>query len=117
PPSPRGGPAPAIGPLKGTPLVRTYAIAQHTGTDPGQCDATAVRTSPDGTRAYVLLDGIGRRETTHRWALSAARQIARTAARRRNAEAGLRHVYNLYREDAIHYGFSDKAAAVVAVKA
>lgn len=96
--------------------MRTYATAQHTGTDPGQCDATAVRSTPDGTRAYVLLDGVGRRETTHRWALGAARQIARTAARRGDAEAGLRHVYNLCREDAIHYGFSDKAAAVVAVK-
>lgn len=96
--------------------MRTYAIAQHTGTDPGQCDATAVRSTPDGTRAYVLLDGIGRRETTHRWALGAARQIARTAARRGDAEAGLRHVYNLCRQDAIHYGSSDKAAAVVAVK-
>ncbi|MET7490531.1 hypothetical protein [Streptomyces sp. NPDC005538] len=97
--------------------MRTYATAQHTGTDPGQCDATAVRSAPDQTRAYVLLDGIGRRETTHRWALGAARQIARTAARRGDAEAGLRHVYNLCREDAIHYGISDKAAAVVAVKA
>ncbi|WP_240152197.1 hypothetical protein [Streptomyces mobaraensis] len=48
--------------------MRTYATAQHTGTDPGQCDATAVRTSPDGTRAYVLLDGIGRHESTHLWA-------------------------------------------------
>ncbi|MFF7953663.1 PP2C family serine/threonine-protein phosphatase [Streptomyces griseorubiginosus] len=97
--------------------MRTYAVAQHTGTEPGQCDATAVRSAPDGTRAYVLLDGIDRRETTHRWALGAARQIARTAARRSDAEAGLRHVYNLCRDDAIHYGFSDKAAAVVAVKA
>ncbi|GAA2720556.1 MULTISPECIES: mucin-2 [Streptomyces] len=97
--------------------MRTYATAQHTGTDPGQCDVTAARTSPDGTRAYVLLDGIGRRESTHLWALAAARQIARTAARRRDAEAGLRHVYNLHREDAAHYGSEHKAAAVVAVKA
>lgn len=97
--------------------MRTFATAQHTGTDPGQCDATAVRTSPDGTRAYVLLDGIGRREETHLWALGAARQIARTAAHRGDAEAGLRYVYNLCREDAIHYGYSHKAAAVVAVKA
>ncbi|OEJ23050.1 mucin-2 [Streptomyces agglomeratus] len=97
--------------------MRTHATAQHTGTDPGQCDATAVRSAPDGTRAYVLLDGIGRRETTHRWALGAARQIARTAARRADAQAGLRHIYNLCRQDAIHYGASDKAAAVVAVKA
>ncbi|MEV0965521.1 mucin-2 [Streptomyces sp. NPDC049910] len=96
--------------------MRTYATAQHTGTEPGQCDATAVRTV-NGTRAYVLLDGIGRRETTHRWALGAARQIAGAAARRGDAEAGLRYIYNLHREDAAHYGSEHKAAAVVAVKA
>ncbi|MFD6470526.1 PP2C family serine/threonine-protein phosphatase [Streptomyces goshikiensis] len=97
--------------------MRTYATAQHTGTDPGQCDATAVCASPDGTRAYVLLDGIGRREKTHQWALGAARHIARTAARRCDAEAGLRYVYNLCRADAIQDGVGHKAAAVVAVKA
>lgn len=97
--------------------MRTYATAQHTGTDPGQCDATAVRTAPDGTRAYVLLDGIGRREETHRWALAAARQIASKASRLGDAEAALRKVYELYREEAIRYGGIPKAAAVVAVKA
>ncbi|MFD6335334.1 PP2C family protein-serine/threonine phosphatase [Streptomyces niveus] len=97
--------------------MRTYATAQHTGTDPGQCDATAVRASPKGTRAYVLLDGIGRSEETQLWASGAALQIARTAARLGDAEAGLRYVYNLCRDDAIHYGYSHKAAAVVAVKA
>lgn len=96
--------------------MRTYATAQLVGTDPGQCDATAVRTV-NGTRAYVLLDGIGRRESTHQWAVAAARQIARTAARRGEAEAGLRYVYELCREDAIQYGSEHKAAAVVAVKA
>ncbi|MEU3639943.1 mucin-2 [Streptomyces albogriseolus] len=96
--------------------MRTYATAQHTGTDPGQCDATAVRTV-NGTRAYVLLDGIGRREETHRWALGAARQIAGAAARRGDAEAGLRYVYDLHRQDAAHYGSAHQAAAVVAVKA
>ncbi|MEV8092698.1 mucin-2 [Streptomyces nigra] len=96
--------------------MRTHAVAQHTGTDPGQCDATAVRTV-NNTRAYVLLDGIGRREATHRWACVAARQIAGAAARRGDAAAGLRHVYNLHREDAAHYGSEHKAAAVVAVKA
>ncbi|MFJ5635237.1 hypothetical protein ACIQF5_21700 [Streptomyces goshikiensis] len=96
--------------------MRTYATAQHTGTDPGQCDATAVRTI-NGTRAYVLLDGLGRRLETHQWALGAARQIASAAARRGDAEARLRYVYNLHQEDAAHYGSEHKAAAVVAVKA
>ncbi|MFI9018732.1 mucin-2 [Streptomyces griseus] len=96
--------------------TRTHAIAQHTGTDPGQCDATTVRTI-NGTRAYVLLDGLGRRLDTHQWAFNAARQIAGAAARRGNAEAGLRYVYNLHQEDAAHYGSEHMAAAVVAVKA
>ncbi|MFC8723722.1 mucin-2 [Streptomyces bacillaris] len=97
--------------------MRTYATAQHTGTDPGQCDATAVYTAPDGTRAYVLMDGLGRRQSTHTWALKTARHIARLAARRGDAESALQHVYNLHREDAVHYGRSHMAAAVVAVKA
>ncbi|MDX2922120.1 mucin-2 [Streptomyces sp. NE06-03C] len=96
--------------------MRTHATAQHTGTDPGQCDVTAVRTV-DGTRAYVLLDGIGRRESTQEWALKTARYLGRTAARLGDAEAGLRYVYNLTRDDAIHYGRGPMAAAVVAVKA
>ncbi|MFJ3545442.1 mucin-2 [Streptomyces rubiginosohelvolus] len=96
--------------------MRTHATAQLTGTDPGQCDVTAVRTV-DGVRAYVLLDGLGRRESTQTWALKTARYIARTAARLGDAEAGLRYVYNLTRDDVIHYGRSHMAAAVVTVKA
>ncbi|MFD8671032.1 mucin-2 [Streptomyces microflavus] len=96
--------------------MRTYVTAQHTGTEPGQCDTTAVRSGPGQARAYVLMDGIGRRVETRIWADRTARQIARTAALRGDAEAGLRHVYNLCRDDAIHYGSGHKAAAVVAVK-
>lgn len=43
--------------------MRNYATAQLIGDRTHQCDATAVRTTPDGTRAYALLDGIGSTDT------------------------------------------------------
>lgn len=95
--------------------MRNYATAQQTGTDPIQCDATAVSTAPDGTRAYVLLDGIGRSESVREWTRAAARRLARAASRRGDAEAGLRHVYNRYALERAPHGAGPKAAAVVAV--
>ncbi|MEU5834504.1 mucin-2 [Streptomyces diacarni] len=101
--------------------MRTYATAQNVGTDPGQADATAVSTAPSGARAYVLLDGIGRSDDVRDWARAAARRLARAAARRGDAEAGLRAVYDAYsaeRADADPWGpRQPKAAAVVAVTA
>lgn len=101
--------------------MRTYATAQNTGTDPGQCDATAVHTDPSGARAYVVLDGIGRSDAVRAWTRTAARRLARAAARRGDAEAGLRAVYGAYaaeRGDADSLGLRlPKAAAVVAVTA
>ncbi|WP_318199190.1 hypothetical protein [Streptomyces sp. SCL15-4] len=41
------------------PAVTSYATAQRPGDRAFQCDATAVCTAPDGTRAYALLDGVG----------------------------------------------------------
>jgi serine/threonine protein phosphatase PrpC len=98
--------------------MRTYATAQLTGTRDAQCDATAVRAAQDGTRAYVLLDGVGSSETIRAWTRAAAVRLARAAVRRRDAEAGLRAVYDAYaaepaREDP--YTSQPKAAAVVAV--
>ncbi|MFJ2205975.1 PP2C family serine/threonine-protein phosphatase [Streptomyces microflavus] len=97
--------------------MRSYATAQHPGTDPGQCDVTAVHTAPSGARAYVLLDGIGRRSSTREWAITAARRLARAASRRADAGAGLRHVYNGYAQERFEYGSAGmpKAAAVVVV--
>lgn len=97
--------------------MRTYATAQQTGTDPIQCDATAVHTAPSGARAYVLLDGIGRSEGIREWTRTAARQLARAASRRGDAEAGLRHLYNRYAAQRAEHGarYMPKAAAVVAV--
>ncbi|MFF5045653.1 PP2C family serine/threonine-protein phosphatase [[Kitasatospora] papulosa] len=97
--------------------MRTYATAQQTGTDPVQCDATAVHTAPSGARAYVLLDGIGRSQGIREWTRTAARQVARAASRRGDAEAGLRHVYNRYAAERAVHGSGPKAAAVVVVTA
>ncbi|WP_431983931.1 mucin-2 [Streptomyces qinglanensis] len=98
--------------------MRSYAIAQNTGTDPGQADTTAVFTAPSGARAYVLLDGIGRSDAVRNWVSAAARRLARAAARRGDAEAGLRAVYNAYAAERTKNGLrGPKAAAVVAVTA
>lgn len=94
--------------------MRTYATAQLTGTRAHQCDATAVFTdSRTGARAYVLLDGVRDNERVRQWTRQAARRLARTAARRGDAEAGLRAVYNAYASE--NGGYGPKAAAVVAV--
>jgi len=69
--------------------VRTYATAQLIGDRSHQCDATAVSTAPSGARAYALLDGIGSSDEIRDWTRTAARRLARTAARRGDAEAGV----------------------------
>jgi serine/threonine protein phosphatase PrpC len=98
--------------------MRTYATAQLIGDRSHQCDATAVSTAPTGARAYVLLDGIGSSDEVRDWTRQAARQLARTAARRGDAEAGLRAVYDRYAADPDRHGpwgIGAKACAVVAV--
>lgn len=102
--------------------MRNYATAQNIGLCDTQCDATAIRTAPDGTRAYVLLDGIGSSETVREWTRAAARRLARAASRRADAEAGLRRVYDGYaaepdRQDPYMRRYLPSAAAVVAVLA
>lgn len=95
--------------------MRNYATAQLTGLRDTQCDATAVHTAPTGARAYVLLDGIGSSEAVREWTRAAARRLARAAARRGNAEAGLRAVYAAYAAERADGHTGPKAAAVVAV--
>lgn len=99
--------------------TRTYATAQLIGTRAVQCDATAVRTAPDGARAYVLLDGIGTSEAIRAWTRAAARSLALAACRQGDAEAGLRRVYRRFADDPDRYGPHKLpgAAAVVAVTA
>ncbi|MFF3928247.1 mucin-2 [Streptomyces hirsutus] len=67
---------------------RTYATAQLIGDRTVQCDATAVRTASDGARAFVLLDGIGSSDEIRDWTRTAARRLARAAARRGDAVRG-----------------------------
>jgi len=100
--------------------MRTYATAQNIGGRSHQCDATAVHSAPDGSRAYVLLDGIGSSEEVREWTRTAARRLARAASRRGSAEDGLRHIYNGYAAEkdrqAPYLGrYMPKAAAVVAL--
>lgn len=100
--------------------MRTYATAQLIGDRTHQCDATAVHTSPTGARAYVLLDGIGSTTEIRDWTRTAARKLARAAARRGDAEAGLRAVYERYAAEPDRQGpwaHMPSAAAVVAVTA
>ncbi len=98
--------------------MRTYATAQLIGDRTHQCDATATAAGPNGTRAYVLLDGIGSSDEVRDWTRTAARRLARTAAYHGDAEAGLRAQYRRYAADPDRqgpWGFGPKACAVVAV--
>jgi serine/threonine protein phosphatase PrpC len=79
--------------------MRTHATAQQIGDRTHQCDATATATGPDGTRAYVLLDGIGSTDEIRDWTRHAARRLARTAAYHGDAETGLRTQYARYAAD------------------
>ncbi|WP_435192304.1 PP2C family protein-serine/threonine phosphatase [Streptomyces sp. bgisy126] len=100
------------------PAVKTHGVARQTGDRVFQCDATAVCTMPDGTRAYALLDGVGDTPAVRAWTRTAARRLARAAAGHGDAEAGLRTEYGHYAADpARHDPDHDlpEAAAVVAV--
>ena len=100
--------------------MRAYATAQLIGDRSHQCDATATASAPSGARAYVLLDGIGSSDDIRDWTRHAARRLARAAARRGDAEAGLRAVYDRYAADPDRQGpwaSGPDACAVVAVTA
>jgi serine/threonine protein phosphatase PrpC len=100
--------------------MRNFAVAQHVGGRPRQCDRTAVVAAPGGVRAYALLDGVGTSAEVARWTLGAAHRVAAEAARAQDAEAGLRAAYDRYRDrPAPTDPFADLpyAAAVVAVTA
>jgi len=99
--------------------MRNYATFQKLGGRNTQCDATAVATV-SGVRAYALLDGIGDKPHIREWTRTAARRLARSAARLHDAEAGLRREYNGYARESDRqgpWGLGPKACAVVAVEA
>ncbi|MFF4542241.1 protein phosphatase 2C domain-containing protein [Streptomyces aureus] len=94
-----------------------HASAQLIGDRSHQCDATATYTH-EGTRAYVVCDGIGSSDEVQTWTRTAARRIARAAARSVEAEAGLRAEYDRYAAEPERKSpFTDlpSACAVVAV--
>ncbi|MFE9769802.1 PP2C family protein-serine/threonine phosphatase [Streptomyces sp. NPDC005808] len=96
-----------------------HASAQLIGDRSHQCDATATYTH-NGARAYVLCDGIGSSDEVRDWTRTAARRIARAAARSADAEAGLRAVYDSYAaepERSDPYADTPNACAAVAVTA
>lgn len=98
--------------------MRAYATAQLIGDRSHQCDAAATAAGADGLRAYALLDGIGSTDAVRDWTRRAARQVARAAASRGDAEAGLRAVYDRYAaepERAEPWGDRPDACALVAV--
>ncbi|MFC7934463.1 hypothetical protein [Streptomyces cinereoruber] len=53
--------------------VKPHAAAQRPGDRMFQCDATAVCTTPDATRACALLDGVGNTPAVRSWTRTAAR--------------------------------------------
>ncbi|CQR59339.1 hypothetical protein [Streptomyces leeuwenhoekii] len=95
--------------------VTSYATAERSGDRALQCDATAVCTTPDGTRAYALLDGVGDTLAVRSWTRAAARRLARAAAGGADAEAGLRAEYKHYAAARTADHDLPCAAAVVAV--
>ncbi|MCF3960292.1 PP2C family protein-serine/threonine phosphatase [Streptomyces fuscigenes] len=100
--------------------MRNWSTARHVGGRPRQCDATAVRVTPNGTRAYALLDGVGTSREVARWTAGAAHRVAALAARHQDAEAGLRAAYDHYTGrpyPADPFQDLPYAAAVVAVTA
>ncbi|MFC5220081.1 PP2C family protein-serine/threonine phosphatase [Streptomyces coerulescens] len=101
--------------------MRSHAAYQLIGDRSHQCDATATY-SANGVRAYALCDGIGSTDAVRDWTVTAARRLARAAAVRANAEAGLRAVYQVYaaepdRQNEILRYDLPAACAVVAVTA
>lgn len=80
-----------------------------------QCDATAVWTSPGGTRAYVLLDGVGDTPAVRAWTQAAARRLAHVAVLHADAEAGLRAEYDRYAAEPARTADHDLPTAAVHV--
>ncbi|WP_128378534.1 PP2C family protein-serine/threonine phosphatase [Streptomyces cavernae] len=96
----------------------THATAQLIGGRSYQCDATATYTIGK-TRAYVLLDGMGDEQEVGDWTRSIARPLAHAAARRADAEVGLRVFHAQVAEERAARGLYSPgepcAVAVVAV--
>ncbi|MEY9840692.1 mucin-2 [Streptacidiphilus sp. EB103A] len=77
----------------------SYATAQHTGDRSHQCAAAAVSTSREGVRAHVLLDGGGDSAEVRERTVTAARRLARAAARSGDGEQALRRLHTAHRAE------------------
>jgi serine/threonine protein phosphatase PrpC len=73
-----------------------HATAQQQGGRTHQCDATVTAAAPGGIVAFAVLDGIGSAPEVRAWTRRAAGRVARAALRARNAEDGIRQVYEAY---------------------
>lgn len=97
--------------------MSTHSTAQLIGGRSHQCDATATYTH-QGRRAYVLLDGIGSDDAVQAWTRTAARRLARAAARN-GALEGLQQVHAARAAEVAAEGwygqYMPMAVAVVAV--
>ncbi|MFG2847459.1 PP2C family protein-serine/threonine phosphatase [Kitasatospora sp. NPDC048296] len=92
----------------------THATAQHIGTRSHQCDATATRSTGDGGRAFVLLDGIGSSDDVRSWTRSEARRLADLTARTLQPHEAITQLQN---EIAARAEWAPGACAVAAVTA
>jgi serine/threonine protein phosphatase PrpC len=94
-----------------------HAHAQLIGGRSHQCDAAATFTQ-HGTRAFVVLDGIGSSDDIRQWTRSTARRLARLAVVN-GAESALRHVHDTVAAHRRELGWRAEdepcAVAVVAV--
>ncbi|MGW1521458.1 PP2C family protein-serine/threonine phosphatase [Streptomyces sp. NPDC002287] len=97
--------------------MSTHSAAQLIGGRSHQCDATATYTHQE-RRAYALLDGIGSTEEVQTWTRTAARRLARAAARC-GALQGLRQIHAARAAELAPEGwyaqYMPAAVAVVAV--
>ncbi|MFD8986238.1 PP2C family protein-serine/threonine phosphatase [Streptomyces sp. NPDC059564] len=97
--------------------MSTHSTAQLIGGRSHQCDATATYTH-QGRRAYVLLDGIGSDDAVQAWTRTAARRLARAAARN-GALEGLQQIHAARVAEVAEEGwygqYMPSAVAVVAV--
>ncbi|MFB9592599.1 PP2C family protein-serine/threonine phosphatase [Streptomyces racemochromogenes] len=97
--------------------MNTHSAAQLIGGRSHQCDATATYTHQE-RRAYALLDGIGSTEEVQTWTRTAARRLARAAARN-GALEGLRQIHTARAAELAPEGwyaqYMPTAVAVVAV--
>ncbi|MFD5610466.1 PP2C family protein-serine/threonine phosphatase [Kitasatospora sp. NPDC127060] len=92
----------------------TYATAQHIGSRSHQCDATATRSTGDGGRAFVLLDGIGSSDAVRAWTRAQARRLADLTARSLQPHEAITQVQD---EITAQAGWQDEAPGACAVVA